>query len=307
MGKDIAISKLLCVLKCLSRDMHHPALSKMRERFSDVISFQDVSKSWTVHLQMSKKNPITIIHRQLEESPNGDFYFEWILVITLRKDVTTIDKVDFRINDYGFNDSATYETKQLVKNSLKQFYQPRDDIQVTLDVETTLNTIMDRVKEMPRINVYHPDLPHSVDINMLLSHLQQQLRISFKDDSSCLSINTNSGASSPKSPPLSPSLSPDVDYPDFSSSPAITLNHSFPFTIPRSPPRMIPSPNKLSIRPIGTHSSPRDGKLSISPLMSPKQNSPRGFRSNSDYRSISDYRSFGKCANQLDEEDEDDY
>jgi len=144
LSKDMNFSKLWCVLKCLSSDMHHPALMKMRERLYETVPFKDVRKSWTVHLQLSRRVPITIIHRKLEESPNGDYYFEWILVITLKKDVSTIEKVDFRINDYGFNDSTTFETKQLVKNSLKQFYQPRDDIHIALDLETTLKTIIDR-------------------------------------------------------------------------------------------------------------------------------------------------------------------
>jgi len=252
----IIFTKLWTVIKCLSGDIHQPALLKMRETFYDILPFRDVRRSWLIKIQISSTGPITIIHRKLEESPNQDFYFEWLLIITLGKGHRKIDGVDFRINDFGFSEFTSEETRKLVKTNLKPFYQPRDDIPIVLDVENTLTAIIDRVKELPRTNVFHPDLPHSIDLLILLTHLQKNLN---------LKCDINLSDSNP-SDTFSPSISPER-YKN------TLLPHS-------TPP---PSPSSLYGRSSSFYStysrSPGGGiplSFSISPPLSPLMLSSSG-------------------------------
>jgi len=98
--------------------------------------------------------------------------------MTLARSFQKLEKVDFRINNYGFNKSASEEIQTRVKTCLDPFYKPlaADDFPLELDPQTTLNLIIDRLKEGDiKLHVHHNDLPYSVEITQLLTQLQSQL------------------------------------------------------------------------------------------------------------------------------------
>jgi len=59
------------------------------------------------------------------------------------RDFDSLSEVDFRIVDYGFNEATPVETKELVRDTLRRLYQPRNAA-VELDAITALQVAIDR-------------------------------------------------------------------------------------------------------------------------------------------------------------------
>lgn len=65
------------------------------------------------------------------------------LIVSLDRSYDTLTDVDFRIVDYGFNETTSNECKRLLREAIKRYYQPRNAV-VDFEVDQILQLMIDR-------------------------------------------------------------------------------------------------------------------------------------------------------------------
>lgn len=128
---------------------------------------------------------VNIIHRKCEQSYSTDpkeyFTFEWMVSITLNRELSTIKDVQFGIIDFTFGPHTSDETKASVLQHIKPFLRPPMliDAGVSLDAKDLLNAAIKKIEELEKenklINVYHKYLPHSLPLSALLRSLNMNM------------------------------------------------------------------------------------------------------------------------------------
>lgn len=128
---------------------------------------------------------INIVHRKCEQSHSQDpkdyFMFEWMVAITLNRELTNIKDVYFGIIDFNFGPHTSEETKSTLLEHIKPFLRPPSllNAAVSLDSYKLIDAAIQKIELLERdqhlINVYQKNLPHSVPLSLLLKSLRSKL------------------------------------------------------------------------------------------------------------------------------------
>lgn len=128
---------------------------------------------------------VNIIHRKCEQSHSADpkdyFTFEWIVSITLNRELNVIKDAFFGIVDISFGPHTSDETKKNVIEFTKPYLRPSTltDSAVSLDSSDLLDAAIQRIevleKQQHLINIYEQNLPHSLPLSVLLKSLKMSL------------------------------------------------------------------------------------------------------------------------------------
>lgn len=125
---------------------------------------------------------VNILHRKCEQSYSSDpkefFSFEWVLSITLDRELSNINEVVFGIVDFNFSPHTTEETKQNVIQHIKPYLRPStlSEASVSVDSNSLLDAAIKKIevleKQQHLLNAYHHSMPHSLPLSVLLKSLK---------------------------------------------------------------------------------------------------------------------------------------